>query len=94
MEPDSPRPESSRQTIVTTFLTMMAATFFLLLIVLISGGYLVYLLGIIAAIVAFGGLHYLLWGRYLLQQTANESEEEQLRQRALAEDEPDDRIRS
>ena len=67
-----------------------------LVVVVITGSYFVYLLGIIAAIVAFGAFHYFLWGKMLLDETAGESEEEQLRQRALAEDapdEPDERVR-
>jgi hypothetical protein len=93
------RRSSARQTIVTTSLTLLAAAFFLLVLVVITGSYFVYLLGIIAAIVAFGAFHYLLWGRDLLQQTAGESEEEQLRLRGLraldedATEPPDERIR-
>jgi hypothetical protein len=75
-----------RQTIVTIALTSMAVMFFLLLLVLISGGFIFVLLGMIGGIAAFGALHYFLWGRLLTQETAGEREEEQLRQRALAED--------
>jgi hypothetical protein len=78
---------------VTILLTGMVATFFLLLLVLISGGYFIYLVGIIAALGAFGGIHYLLWGRLLAQETAGEREEEDLRLRALAEDRADDPFR-
>jgi arginine exporter protein ArgO len=95
MDPDGVRPGSARQTVVTVALTSVAAAFSLLLLVMIGGGFFVYLVGIVGAIVAFGGFHYLVWGRLLTQETAGEREEEQLRQRALAEDadEPDERIR-
>jgi hypothetical protein len=74
----------------------MVVAFFSLLLIVISWGYLIFLVAIVGAMVAFGGLHYLMWGRLLTEQMAGESEEEQLRQRALAEDQPekpDDRIR-
>jgi hypothetical protein len=87
MDSPSPQPDSARQTIVTVALAGMAAAFFLALFVLISGGLLIYFVGAVCAIAAFGGFHYLLWGRLLTRETAAESEEEQLRQQALAEDE-------
>jgi hypothetical protein len=96
MDPDSPHTSSARQTIVITFLTSMAAAFFLLVLIVVTWGYLIFLVAIVGAMVVFGGLHYLMWGRLLVEQTAGESEEERLRQRALAEDRPelpDDRIR-
>ncbi len=96
MDPRDLPPASGRQTVVSVVLTGMAAAFFLLLLLLITGGYFVYLVGTLGAILAFGGLHYVLWGRLLTEETAGEREEEQLRERALAEDEPrppDRRIR-
>ena len=39
-----------------------------------------------AAMVAFGYLHYVLWGYAFSQQTAGEREEEELRQRVEAEE--------
>lgn len=89
MEPYSTPPTSHRQTIVSTVLAGMAAGFFLLLFVLISGGFFIFLIGIIGALVAFGGLHYVLWGRLLTKETAGEGEEELLRQRALAREVPE-----
>jgi hypothetical protein len=96
MDPHTPPTSSARQTIVTTFLTAMVAAFLLLLLIVVTWGYLLSLVGVVCAMVAFGALHYFMWGRLLLEQTAGESEEEQLRQRALTEDGPeesDDRIR-
>jgi len=95
MEPYNTPPTSHRQTIVSTFLAAMAAGFFLLCFVLISGGFFIFLVGIIGALVAFGGLHYVLWGRHLTNETAGEGEEELLRQRALAQEmseRPDERF--
>ncbi len=76
-------PHGGRQTVVTVALTAMAAAFSLLLLVMIGGGFFIFLVGIVLAIAAFGGLHYLLWGKLLTEETAGEREEEQLRQRAL-----------
>jgi hypothetical protein len=89
MEPHSPGPPSARQTIVTVILTGMTVMFFLLLLLLITGGYFIYLAGTLIAIGAFGAFHYFLWGRLLTQETASEREEEQLRQRALGDDDPE-----
>jgi hypothetical protein len=89
MDSQGTRRSTARQTIVTVFLTTMAAAFFVLLLLLITGSYFIYLVGILSVIGGFGALHYLLWGRLLTQETAGEREEEQLRQRALADDASD-----
>jgi uncharacterized membrane protein len=89
MDPHSPGPASARQTIVTVALSSMAVMFFLMLVLLITGGFFIILVGVVAAIAAFGAIHYFLWGRLLTQETAGEREEEQLRERALADDDPE-----
>jgi hypothetical protein len=67
----------------------MVAGFFALLLVVATGGWAVYVIGVAAAIFLFGAIHYLLWGRSMLQQTAGDREEDELRQRAEeSEDEP------
>jgi hypothetical protein len=68
---------------------MMAAggvAFFALLLIVATGGWAVYVIGVAGAIFLFGAMHYLLWGRAMLQQTAGDREEEELRQR-IEEDE-------
>jgi threonine/homoserine/homoserine lactone efflux protein len=90
MEPYSTRESTARQSIVTTVLTGMVGMIVVMLFVLIGGSLAFYLVGVVAAIFAFGGVHYLLWGRLLTAQTAGEREEEELRQRALADDGPED----
>jgi hypothetical protein len=89
MDPLDARSKSGRQTFVSTILTVMAGFFFVFVLVLIGGSLVLYLVGIVAAIAAFGMVHYFLWGRLLIQQTNAEREEELLRERALAEDQPD-----
>lgn len=86
MDPHGPGPASGRQTVVTVAMTTMAVIFFLLLTLLITGGLFLILVGVVAAIAGFAAIHYFLWGRLLSQETAGEREEEQLRQRALADD--------
>jgi len=86
MDPYTPQQTNARQTIVTVMLASMGAAFFLFLLILISGGFFIYLVGILAAIALFGAFHYLLWGRLLVKETSEESEEARLRDKALAED--------
>jgi hypothetical protein len=95
MDSDGKRIAAFRQMVVTSALTAMAAAMVLFALVLIGGGYFFCLVGIVIAMAAFGGLHYLLWGRLMVRETAGEREEELLRERALAEDgsePPDERI--
>ena len=54
----------------------------LLLLVVATGGWAVHVLWIGTAIFLFGAIHYMLWGRLMLQQTAGEREEEEVRRRA------------
>ena len=65
-------------------LTAAFTAFLLVVIVLATGGWAVYVVGVATAIVGFGAIHYFLWGRLMLQQTAGEREEDELRQRAEA----------
>ena len=54
--------------------------FFAALLVVATGGWAVYAIWIAGAIFLFGAIHYLLWGRAMLQQTAGDREEEEMRQ--------------
>ena len=95
MDSDGKQMAAFRQTIVTAALTTMAAALILFAVILIGGGYFICLVGIVVAMAAFAGLHYLLWGRLMIRETAGEREEELLRERAMAEDipePPDERI--
>ena len=55
--------------------------FFAVLLIVATGGWAVYAIWIAGAIFLFGAIHYLLWGRAMLQQTAGDREEDELRQR-------------
>ena len=80
MEPNENAERQRRGSCLAVMLTTMFTAFLLVLLVLATGGWAVHLVWIIAAIGAFGLIHYLLWGRLMLRQTAGEHEEEELRQ--------------
>lgn len=71
-----------RGSCLTLTLTGGLVCFLSVLLVLATGGWAVYMIGIGAAIASFGAIHYVLWGRLMLHQTAGEREEEELRRRA------------
>lgn len=91
--------QQHRHAFLSIFLTVLALGAGLLILILISGGFFLWVVLFGGGIVMLGMLHYLLWGRAFLIETAGEREEEQLRQRAAdieADQEwqqPDTRIR-
>ena len=82
MEPNDDGERQRRGSCVAILLTGGFACFVLVLLVLATGGWAIHVLWIATAIGTFGLVHYLLWGRMMLQQTAGEREEEEVRQRA------------
>jgi len=84
---DYPR-QQRRQNFLAVFLAGLFLMFFLVLLIFLTNGLFLYVLLLAAAIAAVALFHYVLWGRSLSQQVAGEREEEQLRQRAQAEDWP------
>src|SRR5947209_8374478 len=85
MDP-SDGPQQSRQAFLSVLLAGLASVFFLGVLIFISNGFFLYVL--LLGMAGYGSLHYLLWGRLMSEQVAGEREEEQLRQRALADDWP------
>ena len=77
-----------RQTFLTVFLALLLGAFALLVLILVSGGFFLYVIYLALAIAGIAMIHYVLWGRALSREVAGEREEEQLRQRAEAEDWP------
>src|SRR5690349_7283359 len=65
----------SRETTLAVMLTVLAIIGFLFFLTLLTGGWAVYFVLVVFGLVAFGGLHYLLWGRLMMQETAGEREE-------------------
>jgi threonine/homoserine/homoserine lactone efflux protein len=82
MEPGDDTERQRRGSCLAIVLTGGLVGLLLLLLILATGGWAVHIVWITAAILGFGGVHYLLWGRTMLQQTAGEREEEEVRRRA------------
>ena len=82
MEPNENAERQRRGSCLAVMLTGTFTGFLLVLLVLATGGWAVHVLWIAAAVAMFGLVHYLLWGRLMLRQTAGEREEEEVRRRA------------
>jgi hypothetical protein len=80
--------QQRRQNFLAVFLAGLFLMFFLVLLIFLTNGLFLYVLLLAGAIAAVALFHYVLWGRSLSQEVAGEREEEQLRQRAQAEDWP------
>ncbi|HVS33949.1 MAG TPA: hypothetical protein VMS17_00075 [Gemmataceae bacterium] len=81
MEPNPSAEQQRRGTCLTMTLTGGFAVFLLLVLVLATGGWAAYILWVGGFVALFGLIHYLLWGRLLLRQTAGERQEEDVRRR-------------
>jgi hypothetical protein len=56
------------------------AGFFLFVMVLLTGGWFLYVLLVAAIVAAFIMFHWMMWGKYLTEQTAGEKEELAMRE--------------
>jgi hypothetical protein len=90
MHPGNPPHRGDRGTSLGMMLTAVSLGFFLLVLIFISGGFFFYVLLITLGLFGVALFHYVVWGRAMTQEVAGEREEEQLRQRALADDLDDD----
>jgi hypothetical protein len=79
MQPDYKAEGQRREAMLAVMLAVLGGVFAL---VLLTGGFLLYLLLAAAGVAVLGGLHYLLWGRLMSEETAGEREEAELRDRA------------
>lgn len=86
-DPHDPAPD--RATFLPVMLGGILGLFCLAVLVMLTGGLLFYVVLIVAFLGGMGCLHYLLWGKLLAERTAGESEEQQLLDRARAEDHPE-----
>lgn len=82
MEPGDGGERQRRGACVSILLTGAAVSVLLAVLVLATGGWAMYVVWIAGAIAAFGLIHYLLWGQWMLRQTAGEREEEEIRRKA------------
>src|SRR5262245_5925068 len=78
--------DRSRGTMLAVMLTVLAVGGFVFFFTLISGGWFVYFILLVLAMIGFAGLHYLLWGRLMMQETAGEREEAELKAQAEIKD--------
>src|SRR3954447_17193534 len=78
-------PESGRAMFLPLLLGGMLLAFFALFLILITGGFFFHVLSVMLFIAFLAGVHYLLWGKSLMQQTAGEREELEVAQRAREE---------
>jgi fatty acid desaturase len=77
IDPDDPQPETRRETVLTLILTAVFGGGFLIFLILVSGGFFFYVVVGTAVIAGFGLLHWLLWGRSMTQDVAQERAEEE-----------------
>ena len=78
--------DSDRGTLLPVLMGGVLALGCLTFLVMITGGLFFYVAMVAGGLAAVGGLHYLLWGKLLSDRTAAEREEQELLDRARAED--------
>jgi hypothetical protein len=86
MEP-TPRP-SARENLLTIVLVLLLGGSLIFFLIMVSMGVFQYVIATVIGITLLGYLHYVLWGYSLSQEVAGEREEEELRQRLQADEEP------
>jgi hypothetical protein len=69
-------------------LATIGAFFFLLVLILLTGGFVFYLVLCAGITIGLAMFHWFVWGKLLTDLTAGEREEQQLLDRARAEEEP------
>jgi hypothetical protein len=84
-DPDDFGYRRKRQTFLAVFLGSVFLIGLLFVFTILTGGFLIYILAVVAVVAVVGGLHYLLWGRAMMEGTAGEREE--LEERERGEDE-------
>jgi len=75
-QPDSGR--RGRENLLAVMLTVIVLGVFGVFMIVVTGGLLLQILGVVLVGVAVGWVHYRLWGRTLVQDTAGEREEAEL----------------
>jgi hypothetical protein len=69
---NQPPEPARRETMLTVVLTGLLAAGFLLFLIMVSGGFFFYVVLAVAAITGLGFFHYVLWGRALTLEVAEE----------------------
>jgi ABC-type bacteriocin/lantibiotic exporter with double-glycine peptidase domain len=68
-----------RENLLAFMLSVIVLAVFGVFMIIVTGGLLLQVLGVVLIGVAFGWVHYRLWGRSLVKQTEGEREEAELR---------------
>ena len=72
---DDDRIRRQRSTLLSGLFTVFFGGSAILLSILLCGGLTIYMLAVVGGLVAFGYVHYLLWGQALSAEVADEREE-------------------
>ena len=72
---DNPH-QQRRETMLTVILTGLTAGAFLFFLILLSDGLILYMVLAVAAVVALGFFHYVVWGYAMTQEVADEQARE------------------
>jgi hypothetical protein len=73
------RSSPPRNTFLAIVLSLLVVGGFSVFFMIITGGFFIYMLGVIAGVVALGYVNYLLWGRSLSREVTAQQEEEEAR---------------
>jgi polyferredoxin len=84
--PDNPHAQR-RETMLTVILSGLAAGFFLFFLILVSDGLILYMVLAVAAVVALGFFHYVVWGYAMTQEVAEEQAHEAANRQAAVDNE-------
>jgi hypothetical protein len=84
--PDHPHAQR-RETMLTVILSGLAAGFFLFFLILVSDGLILYMVLAVAAVVALGFFHYVVWGYAMTQEVADEQAHEAASRQAAVDNE-------
>ncbi len=74
-DPDDLAYRRKRQTFLAVFLGAVFVIGLLFVFTILTGGFLIYIIAVVAVAAVIGGLHYLLWGKAMMEGTAGEREE-------------------
>ena len=73
------RLQKRRASVMTVLFAFMGLLGTVVVMTILTWGLFLYVIPVVAGVALFVGLNYLLWGRGMLQDTAGEREEEELR---------------
>ncbi len=82
----APDRTANRQACLSVMLATLFAVFLMFMAFLVTGGAIIYVLPVIIGLGLFGWMHYLLWGKAMNEETAEERETEQLWQEIQRDD--------